>query len=101
MDESVNLCKLNLQRFFIFCLDFSHNSLDIIYIIYKDQDEWRFTMSKFVCKILSRMLQSQSGRPFAEKCVKLVVKYHLLSSSIKDRLRSKKDFYYDLDAQFA
>ena len=32
-------------------------------------------MSKFVCKILSRMLQSQSGRPFAEKCVKFVVKY--------------------------
>ena len=58
-------------------------------------------MSKFVCKILSRMLQSQSGRPFAEKCVKLVVKYHLLSTSIKDKLRSKKDFYYNLEAQFA
>lgn len=58
-------------------------------------------MSKFVCKILSKMLQSQSGRPFAEKCVKLVVKYHLLSSSIKNRLRSRRDFYYDLDTQFA
>jgi hypothetical protein len=58
-------------------------------------------MSKFVCKILSKMLKSKSSRLFAEKCVKLVVKYHLLSSSIKDRLRSRKDFYYDLDAQFA
>jgi hypothetical protein len=58
-------------------------------------------MSKFVCKILSGMLQSETGRPFAEKCVKLVVKYHLLSSSIKDKFRSKKDFYYDLDTQFA
>ena len=58
-------------------------------------------MSKFVCKILSGMLQSEAGRPFAEKCVKLVVKYHLLSSSIKDKFRSKKDFYYDLDTQFA
>ena len=47
-------------------------------------------MSKFICKILGRMLQSKSFRPFAKKCVKLVIKYHLLSSDIKDRLRSKK-----------
>lgn len=58
-------------------------------------------MSKFTCKILGRLLQSKSFRPFAKKCVKLVIKYHLLSSGIKDRLRSKKDFYYNLDTQFA
>lgn len=58
-------------------------------------------MSKFICKILGRLLQSKSFRPFAEKCVRLVIKYHLLSSGIKDRLRSKKDFYYNLDTQFA
>lgn len=58
-------------------------------------------MSKFICKILSGMLRSKSCRPFAEKCVRLVVKYHLFSSGVKDRFRSKKDFYYNLDKQFA
>ena len=58
-------------------------------------------MSKFICKILGRMLQSKFFRPFAKKCVKLVIRYHLFSSGIKDRLRSRKDFYYNLEAQFA
>ncbi len=58
-------------------------------------------MSKFICRILSRMLQSKSNKYFARKCVKLVVKYHLFISKIKNKYRNKNDYYFNMEAQFA
>lgn len=60
-------------------------------------------MSKVFCAMLARLLKSETKafRTFARKCAALVAKYHLFASRVKFELRSRNDFYFDLEKQFA